>query len=124
MKFIVLHSDELDMLEIANYVKDEGIVDVAESFEDVYNKIKESVATNNYYTALFIYPSKRSHEAFELIKKIRMIEEGLGAGVHIIVFVDSERGVHLLSKFATPLESFVYKKVVKRKLVEIVESLG
>ncbi len=124
MKFIALHSDELDMVEIANCVEDEGSVYIAENIEEVYSMLKESGKSANYYKALFIYPANESKDAFELIKKIRKYEEGFEKRIHIIIFVDSERGVHLLKKFCTSNETFVYKKVVKRKLVEIVEGLG
>ncbi len=123
MKFIALHSDTVDMKLVSDYVIDIGMTYIARDIEELYEKVKESIETVNFYKILFVYPSKEPSEVFKLIKDIRKMEENLENKIHIVLFVDSKKGVHLLNTISMSNESFLDKNIVKRRLLEVIEGI-
>ncbi len=97
---------------------------IFDTAEEILGKIKQSIVDVDYFKALFIYPGNNSREAFQIIKDIRKMEQRIDSHIHVVVFVDSERGVRLLEKFSMPTETFVHKTIVKRKLIEVIDKLG
>ncbi len=124
MNFIVLNSPELDMKKIDETIGQGNDIYIAETIDELLEKIKVSIDTVNYYKALFIYPGNKSKEAFQVIKDIRKMEQGLESHIHIVIFVDTEKGVRLLEKFSMPTETFIHKTIIKRKLIEVIDKLG
>ncbi len=124
MRFIALHSEQLDMQDVSDCIEEKEVFEISYSEEDLLESIKKSILTSNYYKVLFIYPSNNSKSAFELIRKVREAENDLESRLHIIVFSNSEKGVYFLNKLALTNETFVYKKIGKRRILEIIESLG
>ncbi len=122
MKFIALKSDELDMKTVASYIKDFGDTFIAKDYDEVIKTINDSIHTADYYKLLFVYPAENSHECFNMIKQIRTMESNMETHLHIIIFSNNELGIPLLDKFSMTTETFISKKIIKRKLVEIIES--
>ncbi len=120
MEFIALHSDEMDMNEVAVCLENIGTLYIAKSEDELYEKVKESIENVNFYKALFIYPNKNSKSGFELIKKIRRLEKGFDHNIQAIIFIDSEIGVHLLTKASLSTETFIHNKIIKRKILEAI----
>ncbi len=124
MNFIALNSPELDMKRINEAIGYGNNIDITETVEELLDKVKESIDTVNFYKAMFIYPGNNSKEAFQIIKDIREMEQGIDNHIHVIIFVNNEKGVRLLEKFSLPTETFVHKTIIKRKLIEIIDKLG
>lgn len=121
MKFIALRSDELDMEEVHECVKEMGEFEIVDTEDELISKIEASIKTADFYNAFFIYPSKNSKKAFDTIKNIRKIEEKLETHCQAIIFCENEEGLYLLEKFSLPSESYISTKIIKRKIVEILD---
>lgn len=122
MKFIALNSDELDMNIISEYMESIGHTTVVSDESELLNSICESINNSEYYNAVFICPSTKTDDSFDVIKEIRVLENNIGRHVVVVIFMECEAGIYLLEKFSSPLETFVPKNIVKRKLIEIIES--
>lgn len=121
MKFIALRSDDLDMEEVHQCVKEMGEFEIVNTQEELISKIKTSIKTADFYNAFFIYPSKDSKTAFDTIKNIRKIESKLETHCQAIIFCDNEQSLYLLEKFSLPSESYISTKIIKRKIIEILD---